>query len=403
MPPTRVIQSWRKTLQEEYAMGVTPTRTKAGGGKSGNERSVALGKADSLVAALVMLVLAGAYWVGILPEVLALVLLLAVLKTSGSRAWQVRHDGLEYGLLRNPFRRELRPHLVQCLNHWLFWALIGVVILTGAFENVPGLVAIVFGLPLPDVFPYRPLLIMLGVGAAAMAVFALVPGRRVRVATNVLVAIGTAFVAVQLMRIDAPPDEPVVVDLPLSGDWAMLAGGRSTLLSHHYLHPGESDALDFVRLVDGRGYRGDPNRAQSWHGFGEPVLAPADGTVVSVLDGQPDEPVGAIGQTPAQGNHLVLEISDGRYAMLAHLQQGSVRVGPGERVRRGQHIAAVGDSGNSLAPHLHFQVQDRPGGSEQLRTVPVVFRDVVLTRAGRESTPAGADLRRGDHVRRGVS
>ncbi len=381
-------------------MGVTPARTKAEGGERGNNRSVALGKANILAAALGMLVLAGAYWVGFLPEVLALVLLSVVLVTAGSRVWQARQGGLEYGLLRHPFRRELRPHLLQCLNHWLFWALIGAAILVGSFENVPGLVAIVFGLPLPDVFPYRPLLISLGVGAAAMAVVALVPRRRVQVATNVLVAIGTAFVAVQLVRIDTPPDEPVVVDLPLSGDWAMLAGGRSTLLSHHYLHTSESHAVDFVRLVDGRGYRGDPNRAASWHGYGEPVLAPADGTVVGVFDGQPDDPVGEIGQTPGQGNHLVLEIGDRRYAVLAHLQQGSVRVGLGERVRRGQHIAAIGDSGNSLAPHLHFQVQDRPDSGEQLRTVPVVFRDVVLTRGGRDSTPASADLRRGDHVRR---
>ena len=77
-----------------------------------------------------------------------------------------------------------------------------------------------------------------------------------------------------------------------------------------------------------------------------------------------------------------------------------MRVGEGERVRRGQQIAAVGDSGNSLAPHLHFQVQDRPDIDEQARTVPVVFRDVVLIRDGRESTPAEADLRRGDHIRR---
>jgi murein DD-endopeptidase MepM/ murein hydrolase activator NlpD len=86
--------------------------------------------------------------------------------------------------------------------------------------------------------------------------------------------------------------------------------------------------------------------------------------------------------------------------VLAHLQQGSARVSEGERVRLGQQIAAVGDSGDSLVPHLHFQVQDSPDFGEQVRTVPIVFRNVVLIRGGRESTPAEADLRRGDHVRR---
>jgi murein DD-endopeptidase MepM/ murein hydrolase activator NlpD len=381
-------------------MAATPSRTERTRAKGRRRRSVVLGKVDTLVAVLAAIVLAAAYRVGLLPEALALVLLTAFLLTAGTRAWRARHGRLEYGLLRHPFRRDVRPHLLQCLNHWLFWALIGAAVLVGSFENVTGLVAIASGLPLPDVFPYRPLLVALGAGAAVMAVLALVPGRRVQVAGNVLVAIGSVFLAVQLVRIDTPPDDPVVVDLPLAGDWAMLAGGRSTLVSHHYLNAAESDAVDFVRLVDGRGYRGDPERATSWHGYGEPVLAPADGTVVGILDGRPDDPVGAIGQTPGQGNHVVLEIGDGRYAVLAHLRQGSVRVREGERVRRGQQIAAIGDSGNSLAPHLHFQVQDRPDTDGTVRTFPVVFRDVVLVRGGRESTPAGADLRRGDHVHR---
>ena len=70
----------------------------------------------------------------------------------------------------------------------------------------------------------------------------------------------------------------------------------------------------------------------------------------------------------------------------------------GDRVRLGQQIAAIGDSGNSLWPHLHFHVQDSPDLNDQARTVPVVFRDVVLTRNGRVSTPAAADLRRGDSI-----
>jgi hypothetical protein len=53
-----------------------------------------------------------------------------------------------------------------------------------------------------------------------------------------------------------------------------------------------------------------------------------------------------------------------------------------------------------LAPHLHFHVQKSPDFGEQARTIPVVFRDAVLIRGGRESTPAEADLRRGDHIRR---
>src|ERR687894_528471 len=350
-------------------------------------RPVALGKVNLLLALLALLVLAGAYWMGILsaflPEAMALLVLTLSLMTVASRAWHARLGGLEYGLLRHPLRRELRPHLMQCLNHWLFWALFGGAILAGTFASVPGIVAPLLGLPLPDVFPYRPLVIALGVGALVMAALAVVPRTHVQVATNVLVAIGTVFLAIQLVRIYAPPADPVAVEPPLAGEWAMLAGGRSALVSHHHPTPIVSEDVDFVRLdEEGRGHDGDPKREKSWYGFGEPVLAPADGTVVSVGDVHPDEPVGNLGQKPSYGNHVLLDIGGGRYAVLAHLQQGSSRVSEGERVRVGQQIAAVGDSGDSLVPHLHFHVQDSPDFSEQVLTLPVVFRDVVLIRGG---------------------
>src|SRR5215210_5368928 len=382
----------------------TPTRTEAERGEKARSRSIALGKVNLLLALLALLVLAGAYWVGVLtqflPEVLTLLVLTLAPVTVASRAWHARRGGFEYGLLRHPLRRELRPHLLQCLNHWLFWALFATAIMAGTFAMVPALVALFLSLPLPDRMPYRPLVIALGIGVLVMAALALVPRRRVQVATNVLMAIGTVFLVIQLVRIYAPPADPVAIDPPLAGEWETVAGGRSTLLSHHYSTPFVRDALDFVRLdTERRGYQGDPKRTESWYGFDEPVLAPADGTVVSVSDIHPDEPIGKTGVTPPQGNHMVLDIGNHRYAVMAHLKQGSARVSKGERVRLGQQLATVGDSGNSLWPHLHFHVQDSPDLDQQARTIPVVFRDVVLIRGGRESTPAEADLRRGDHIR----
>ena len=266
-----------------------------------------LGKVNLLLALLALLVLAGAYWMGVLapflPEARTLLVLTLSLVTVASRAWHARRGGLEYGLLRHPLRRELRPYLLQCLNHWLFWALFGAAILAGTF-----IVAPLLGLPLPDVFPYRPLVI-----ALLMAALAVVPRPRVQVGTIVLVAIGTVFLAIQLVRIYAQPADPVAVEPPLAGEWAMLAGGRSTLLSHHYPVPMVSNAVDFVQLdEEGRSYRGDRTREKSWYGLGEPVLAPADGTVIGVSDIHPDAPVGNIGETPGQGNHIVLDIGSGR-------------------------------------------------------------------------------------------
>ncbi|HEY6666513.1 MAG TPA: M23 family metallopeptidase [Propionibacteriaceae bacterium] len=383
-------------------MTTNPTRTETEEGKKGRRsRPVTLGKINLLLALLGLLLLIGAYRLTLLPETLALLVLTVSLVTVLSRAWHARRGGLEYGFLRHPFRRELRPHLLQCLNQWLFWALFGAALLAGTFALVPAGVALVLSLPLPDRIPYPPLVISLGAAALVMAALALIPRRQVQIATNVLVAIGTVFLAIQLVRIYSPPADPVAIDPPLAGEWAMLAGGRSALISHHYRTPIVSNAVDFVRLdQEGRGHDGDPKREKSWYGFGEPVLSPADGTVVSVSDVHPDEPVGNTGQKPSYGNHILLDIGGGHYAVLAHLQQGSARVSQRERVRLGQQIAAVGDSGDSLVPHLHFQVQDSPDFGEHVRTLPIVFRNVVLIRGGRESTSVEADLRRGDHIRR---
>ena len=163
-------------------------------GTEANSRPVVLGKVNLLLALLGLLVLAYAYWIiPLLPEALALLLLVLPPLMVVSRIWHARREQIEYGLLRHPLRRELRPYLLQCLNHWLFVALFGAAILTGTFAGVPAFDAIFFGLPLPDRMPYPPLMIALGVGALVMAAFALVPRRLVQVGTNLLVAIVNVF------------------------------------------------------------------------------------------------------------------------------------------------------------------------------------------------------------------
>jgi hypothetical protein len=60
-----------------------------------------------------------------------------------------------------------------------------------------------------------------------MSALAIVPRRRVQVATNVLVAIGTVFLAIHLVRIYTPPADPVAIDPPLAGEWETVAAGAA--------------------------------------------------------------------------------------------------------------------------------------------------------------------------------
>jgi murein DD-endopeptidase MepM/ murein hydrolase activator NlpD len=121
------------------------------------------------------------------------------------------------------------------------------------------------------------------------------------------------------------------------------------------------------------------SRHADWIGYGADVLAVADGVVRDMRDGQVEHPPLTPQAEPDSltahglfGNYVVLEIKPGVYAGYAHLQRGSVKVQAGQRVRRGQLLGRLGQSGNSAAPHLHFQLSNAATfeGSEGL---PFVF------------------------------
>jgi murein DD-endopeptidase len=133
-------------------------------------------------------------------------------------------------------------------------------------------------------------------------------------------------------------------------------------------------AVDWVRLGDdGRLFRAAGTNVADWFSYNEPVTAVADGTVTMVRDGRADtSPRTAapaiIDAADAPGNVVVIDLGDGRFATYAHLRAGSIVVTPGDRVRSGQTLARIGNSGNALGPHLHFHVSDaaEPLGGEGL-------------------------------------
>jgi len=135
-------------------------------------------------------------------------------------------------------------------------------------------------------------------------------------------------------------------------------------------------AIDFVRLTEEGDFSGDPTRNESYFLFGAEVIASAPGRIVEVVDGMPEnvptQPLPPLDLAGLPGNHVVQALDDGRFALYAHLQTGSVRVQPGARVRRGQVLGLVGNTGNSTQPHLHFHVTDGPSALAA-NGVPYVF------------------------------
>ncbi|HEV2744607.1 MAG TPA: M23 family metallopeptidase, partial [Rubrobacter sp.] len=124
-------------------------------------------------------------------------------------------------------------------------------------------------------------------------------------------------------------------------------------------------AVDYEQLDAGsRFFRGEKEELENWKIYGKKALAVADGTVVKVIDGLPEQVPGVfpenIGIEEADGNAVILDIGGGNHALYAHFQPGSIPVEEGDRVQRGQVLGLVGNSGNSLAPHLHFHVMSTP-------------------------------------------
>ncbi len=161
---------------------------------------------------------------------------------------------------------------------------------------------------------------------------------------------------------------------PLRGDgWVAINGCCDSVTSHRgaimavngRLRVPERFAIDWVQLgTDRRVVAGDPGSLSSYRYYGTPVHAAAAGVVVNRFDGAEEQSPGADakGITPETigGNMLVVDIGGGAYAFYAHLQKGSLRVERGDRVIAGQVIALLGNTGNSTAPHLHFQLMDGP-------------------------------------------
>ncbi|QNE75996.1 peptidoglycan DD-metalloendopeptidase family protein [Streptomyces finlayi] len=224
---------------------------------------------------------------------------------------------------------------------------------------------------------------------------------------------------------------PVEVEPPVAGRWSALNSPADKVPSHGTHGYGQTYAIDIVAepefepkpLSEEGGEEGGEKAAvrppfrwlwpvvrrnRDFPAFGAPLLAVADGTVVHASHGQRDHLSRNSGPALAYlmlieasvrdmtsarrivGNHLVLDIGDGTYAMYAHLRRGSLRVRAGDTVRAGQELAECGNSGNSTEPHVHFQLMDDPD-LDVARGIPFSWRGIGIPANGEHFTAAAPE------------
>lgn len=167
--------------------------------------------------------------------------------------------------------------------------------------------------------------------------------------------------------------QPITIAPPLRGPNWLDGDSCCDMTAHRMamnpiggaLWAAERFAIDYVQYSeDGTIFKGDGTKPESYPYFGADILAVADGPVVGVMEGLPEQ---VAGTSPSGlpldqygGNHIVQDIGNGNYAFYAHLKTGSTKVKVGDRLTTGQVIANLGNTGNTDAPHLHFHIMSTP-------------------------------------------
>ena len=188
------------------------------------------------------------------------------------------------------------------------------------------------------------------------------------------------------------PGESLNLSFPFaSGTYYVLQGGNNEVTNPFHALSGNKLALDIVKL-NRYGNRADgiaPRALRAYQIFGERLYSPCEGRVLAIRNNLPDNDPGETDTEHPEGNYIVLKCVDTEVFM-AHLMQGSIAVAQGEVVTVGQRLAEIGNSGNTLEPHLHIGA--KKGGMEielRFNGRSLSVNSVVVGRngVGREPSP----------------
>jgi hypothetical protein len=162
-------------------------------------------------------------------------------------------------------------------------------------------------------------------------------------------------------------------------------------------------SYDFVPVnADGAMSEGDEAKNENWFGFGQEIRATADGVIAAVLDDQPDDrkfdpsSIAEHGTMRIWGNYVVIDHGHGEHSLYGHIRQGSSRVAVGQRVKRGDVVAAIGASGSSMFPHLHYELQT--GIDTNSEGLPSTFHDFVRIRGAQRTRVRAGIVESGEIV-----
>ncbi len=184
-----------------------------------------------------------------------------------------------------------------------------------------------------------------------------------------------------------PVNVPFSLRLPLASTSVVMSPANPA-----ECHPSQRAAIDLMQVdKSGNARRGRRNDLYDYVGYGSGVYAPCDGVVALVIDGVPDNPLGQNNPAAPLGNCVVIQTPQGLFLVLAHLQR-SIKVQTGQPITHGTLMGFCGNSGESVEPHVHMHIQDRPDFNTALG-VPCVFDRLVVNGTSRSGySPAPGEV-----------
>lgn len=200
-------------------------------------------------------------------------------------------------------------------------------------------------------------------------------------------------------EIAVPERNKTAMRLPFRDEWSVFWGGATEEQNYHVNTRNQRRAVDLVILdAEGKSHRGDGKVNEDYYCYGKEVLAPVDGTIITVIDGVPDNAPGSMNSYSAVGNCIIIEHAAREFSVLAHLQPHTVKVKPGDKVKTGQLLGQCGNSGNSSEPHLHLHLQNTAALQDGTGFTPY-FQKVRVTREGKTTLEQEYTPVRGDRIR----
>ncbi|MCY7348531.1 MAG: peptidoglycan DD-metalloendopeptidase family protein [Pyrinomonadaceae bacterium] len=188
------------------------------------------------------------------------------------------------------------------------------------------------------------------------------------------------------------------LSLPFKGEWFVVWGGDTPEQNQHRDAPNQRFAFDIVKTgASGKTHKGDGAKNEDFYAFGQEIIAPADGTIVYLVDGVHDNKPGEMNRMYVPGNLVIIKHAENEYSLFAHFKQNSIRVKVGDKITRGQTIGLCGNSGNSSEPHLHFQMQNTAFFEDEA-SMKTFFEKITVKRDGKNETKTNYSPVKGDVV-----